>query len=262
MADFGYFFLLRWTWVVLLLGIGVSACDTPRSEREQEVRKTQNALSEAERVGGWQLLFDGSSLEGWRGYDYLEVDSIPEGWQVSDGTLHFDGTDEDDDFVALITRETFSNFELTLEWKISEEGDSGVFYRVSRDGDQEFHTGPEFQLTDGRDGHIAQLDSLVRAGACYEMFAPRTNAAREAGEWNSLRLVVEDSHVEHWLNGTRVLAYELGGSVWQERIALSAETGWPDWTQWPEFGTNESGFIGLQDHGDPVWFRNIKIREL
>lgn len=247
---------------VLFVTVGIAACGSSEPEQEREASAAPNMLTPAEQEEGWQLLFDGNSLDGWRGYDFFDVDSIPEGWQVSDGTLHFDGTNEDDDFVALITEEKFSDFELKLEWKISEEGDSGVFYRVSRDAVQEFHTGPEFQLTDGRSDYLAQLDSLVRAGACYEMFAPRTNAANEPGTWNSLRLVVEGSHVEHWLNGTKVLEYELGSSEWEDRIQLSTETGWPDWTQWPMFGTNENGFIGLQDHGDPAWFRNIKIQEL
>lgn len=239
----------------------VVACSSSEREQDSDNAAAPNVLTAAERTEGWQLLFDGTSLEGWRAYDF-EADSIPEGWRVTEGTLHFDGTNADDDFVALITKDTFSNFELTLDWKISREGDSGVLYRVVRGPAQEFHTGPEFQLTDGRPEYLAGLDSLRRAGACYEMFAPTVDAAGEPGTWNTLRLVVDGSRVEHWLNGTKVLDYEIGSPQWKERIQFSTETGWPDWTQYPKFGTTKTGHIALQDHGDEAWFRNIKVREL
>jgi hypothetical protein len=207
----------------------------------------QNQLSEDERAAGWQLLFDGQSLSGWRGYHEV---AVPDGWRVVDGTLHFaDGGGD------LVSEASYSDFELTLEWKISEGGNSGIFYLAALGSDRIYMSAPEMQVLDDarhRDGG----NPLTSAGANYGLHPAPRSVVHPAGEWNQVRIKVEDEHVEHWLNGQRIVDYRIGSEEWQALVAASK------FADWPEYGQARTGHIGLQDHGDPVWYRNIKIRRL
>lgn len=206
-----------------------------------------NTLTEAERAAGWRLLFDGETLDGWRGYHSVDR---PAGWTVEDGTLHFaDGQGD------LITVDQFSDFELSLQWKVSEGGNSGVFYLATTGTGVIYENAPEMQVLDDA-RHPDGGNPLTSAGANYGLHPAPRGVVKPAGEWNTAGVRVEDGKVEHWLNGQKIVEYELGSADWQERIANSKFAGWP------QYGQARTGHIGLQDHGDPVWFRDIKIRVL
>ena len=208
---------------------------------------SHNVLTEAERATGWRLLFDGVSASGWRGY---HSDALPAGWQVLDGALTrvAEATD-------IITREQFANFELTLEWKVAPGGNSGVMFRVTEEYDYGYKSGPEMQILDDA-RHPDNRSPLTSAGADYGLHAAPPGIVRPAGEWNAVRIVVSGSDVEYWLNGTRTVQYELGSPDWEALVKASK------FVQWPNFGRARTGHIALQDHGDWVAYRNIKIREM
>jgi hypothetical protein len=219
--------------------------EIPLEYHDQARRDVEhNTLTEAERRAGWRLLFDGRSLDHWRGYRRPQA---PGGWQAAGGALTRVGTAGD-----LITTETFDDFELAIDWKISHGGNSGIFYRATEEGHAPYETGPEFEIRD----NAFWLDDPYTSGANYGLHPPARDATRPVGYWNHARIVVRGDHVEHWLNGERVVAYELHSLDWQKRVEASK------YHQWPAYGRAERGHIGLQDHGDRVWFRNIKIRTL
>ncbi|MGI9625317.1 MAG: 3-keto-disaccharide hydrolase [Longimicrobiales bacterium] len=199
-------------------------------------------------LDGWRMLVDGS-LDQWRGYQQADV---PQGWEVDGQVLSFTpgGTGGD-----LITNEQFEDFEFSLEWKLSARGNSGIFYRVMEEGRYAYWTGPEMQVLDNAEHRDGQ-NPLTSAGANYGLQAPTEDVTRPIGEWNEARVVVRGSDVEHWLNGTKVVAYTLGTEEWK---AMVAET---KFAEWPDYGTAALGHLGLQDHGDPVSFRNIRVRLL
>lgn len=213
-----------------------------------------NSLTSAEQSEGWQLLFDGSSLADWKGF---KTDSISSKWQVDDNVIHFD-PDEPGDGGDIITRDVFSNFELAFDWKVGECGNSGVMYLVEEADEHEstWVTGPEYQILDDACFPDAENGANQLAGSAYDVYPVSEDVVRPAGEWNTARIVVNNGQVEHWLNGTRVVEFEMGSEDWDARLAESK------WTEYPAFGTVSEGHIALQDHGDPVWYRNIKIRRL
>lgn len=209
-----------------------------------------NHLTPEEEAAGWRLLFDGASLEGWRGY---RMDGVPAGWAARDGVLAF--TSGDGGGGDLITVDRFADFELALEWKVGPAGNSGVFFRVTEEERAPYWTGPEMQILDNS-GHRDGQNGKTSAGANYGLHAPAEDVARPAGEWNSARIVVRGAQVEHWLNGVQIVTYELWTPQWRAAVAATK------FGEWPGYGRAAEGHIGLQDHGDPVWFRNIKLREL
>jgi hypothetical protein len=220
-----------------------------QAAQEEPGEEDLNTLSDEEVAAGFYLLFDGETLDEWRGY---QMDRVPEGWRVEEGTIHFSPDLEGGD---IITRRQYDSFELRFEWKISEGGNSGVMFRVSEDTRNTYRSGPEMQVLDDA-RHPDGRDPKTSAGANYGLHAPSIAAARTPGEWNDVRIVVQDSHVEYWLNGTKVVEYELGSEAWK---ALVAETKFADW---PTYGSNPAGHIALQDHGDEVWYRNLRVRSL
>lgn len=215
---------------------------------------TANSLTSAEQQEGWQLLFDGTSLAGWKGF---KTDSISSKWLIDDNAIHF-YPDEPGSGGDIITRDVFQNFELSFEWKIGECGNSGVIYLVEEADEHEntWVTGPEYQILDDACHPDAENGDDRTAGSAYDVYPVTEDVVLPAGQWNESRIVVNDGRVEHWLNGTRVVEYELGNEDWDARIADSK------WTEYPNFGTVTEGHIALQDHGDPVWYRDIKIRRL
>ncbi len=194
----------------------------------------------------WVSLFDGETTAGWRGFKKAEV---PDGWQVVDGALTRVAQGGD-----LITEEEFESFILELEWRISAGGNSGIFFHVSEDHDATYFTGPEMQVLD--DAGLEGVSPETSAGSNYALHAPEGKTLAPTGEWNQVRMVVAGAHVEHWLNGTKVVEYELWSPEWKELVAASK------FAQWPRYGTNGRGHIALQDHGNEVAYRNIRIKRL
>lgn len=207
----------------------------------------QNTLTPEERAAGWRLLFDGQSLAAWRGYNQQ---TMPAGWQAVNGALTRVAEGGD-----IITREQFQDFELALEWKIAPGGNSGIMFRVQETPDPAYYTGPEIQILDTT-GLAEKPAPETATGSNYALHAPTADVAKPAGEWNAFRLVVRGNHVEQWLNGTRIVTYELGSADWQRRVAASK------FKDMPGYGKAARGYIALQDHGAEIAFRNIKIRVL
>ncbi len=206
-----------------------------------------NTLTPAERAAGWRLLFDGKTTTGWRGW---KMDTLPSGWQVVDGALTRVRRAAD-----IITTEKFKNFELSLEWKIAPNGNSGIFYRASEDDDAIYWSAPEMQVLDDA-GHPDGQSRLTAAGSDYGLYPSPAGVVHPAGQWNQVRLVVNGNHVEHWLNGVKVVEYELGSPDWEARVKASK------FAPHPHYGRNPEGYIGLQEHDYWVAYRNIKIRVL
>ena len=205
-----------------------------------------NQLSAEEEAAGWRLLFDGT-LDSWRGY---RREDAPGGWSAQDGTLAFTpGVDDG----SLITVDRFADFELALEWKLGAGGNSGVFYRATEAERAPYWTGPELQILDNA-GHPDGRNPETSAGSNYALHAPVEDVTRPVGEWNQVRIVIRGAQVEHWMNGVKVVEYEFWTDEWR---AMVAET---KFAEWPGYGMARAGHIGLQDHGNPVWYRNIKLR--
>jgi len=226
---------------------GIQSTDTIMAQTEM-----LNRLTDEEIEAGWKLLFNGYSTAGWRDYNMGE---IGEGWTVEDGNLVALGKGGDIGG-DVITEEEFGSFELALEWKISPEGNSGILYHVV-EGDYPavYATGPEYQIIDDL-GFPEPLEKWQTTGANYGMHAPQKTKIKPAGEWNNSRIIIENDHVEHWLNGVKVVEYTLWNDEWNKRVAEGK------WKDYPDYGRARKGHIGLQDHGSMIWFRNIKIRPL
>jgi hypothetical protein len=201
--------------------------------------------SDVTAEGEWRSLFDGRSLNAWRGF---HLDQAPAGWQIVDGAITRVGKAGD-----LITRDVFGDFELVLEWRVAAGGNSGIMYRVSEEAKETYHTSPEMQVLDDA-GHPDGRSRLTAAGAVYGLYAAPAGVVKPAGEWNAVRILARGPHVEHWLNGVKVAAYELGSADWRERVAASK------FSKWAGYGRAATGHIALQDHGDRVAYRNIRIR--
>jgi|GEM_PF-118752 len=223
----------------------VQALGSPDAEREP------TTLTEAEKEAGWVLLFDGLSCEGWRGY---QRDAFPErGWTIDAGCLAVVAGGGGGD---IVTTDQYGDFELHLEWKVSRGANSGIIYCVSEDEKASWQTGPEYQILDDL-GHGIDPQAHNSAGALYALYQPsRLKPSRAAGSWNKTRIVQHGRIVKHWLNGVKLLEADMNGPGWQERVARSK------FAAYGRFGRNRRGHIALQDHGNEVWFRNIKIREL
>ena len=234
-----------------LLAAGCSSPQDPATAATPPAQQTGLAESNAD---DWQVLFDGTteSLAGhWRGFKRQDV---PESWRVEDSTLTLDL--EAGEGGDLITKETYGSFELKLDWKIAEGGNSGIIYNVSEDYDRAWHSGPEMQILDN-ERHPDRKKPSHRAGANYDLQAPEPeDAVKPAGQWNATRIVVRGDQVEHWLNGEEVVAYTFGSDDWSEQLAASK------FARRPGYAQSAKGHIALQDHGNKVWFRDIEIRPL
>ena len=209
-----------------------------------------NTLTDKEKADGWKLLFDGQTTKGWHGYNQT---SVPEGWAVKDGALTRVAKTTD-----IVSDEEFENFDLQFDWKLAKNGNSGLFYHVveSPKYKEVYFTGPEYQLLDN-EGHPDGKNGPDRfSGANYALHAPSQNTVHTPGEWNQSRIVVNNGHVEHWLNGVKVVEYELWSNDWKTRVANSKFKAWPD------YGMAKAGRLALQEHGFEVAFRNIKIKPL
>jgi hypothetical protein len=213
--------------------------------------------SQAQNSGEeWIVLFNGENLDGWRRYG----ESAPgSNWIVEDGAivLDVDATTSSTTGGDLMTADQYENFELQLEWKISTGGNSGIFFGVQEIAGQRvaYETGIEMQILDD-DRHADGARRETSAGSCYALYPPTADVVRPVGEYNDVRIVVRDSHVEHWLNGVMIVEYTIGSADWTDRVAASK------FADWQHFARYRKGHIALQDHTDRVWFRNIRIRQL
>jgi len=230
------------------------SCATPRA-----LAGDINQLTEAEQKGGWHLLFDGKTTDGWKGYKRSDA---PGTWEVQDGTLFMNSSGKERDRGDLLFARQFSDFHLKLEWRISEGGNSGIFYRgVERPQlDVIYKSAPEMQVLDNDRHPDAKMGAGGNrtAGALYDLIPPRYQNVRPVGEWNQIEIRVENGYIQHHQNGKLILEYQLGTKRWRELVAVSKFPGLnPTWVDVPA-----RGFIGLQDHGDSVWYRSIKLKEL
>jgi hypothetical protein len=211
-----------------------------------------NKLTPEEAQAGWKLLFDGETTKGWRNY---KQDKISDGWQVVDGALTRAANGAGD----IITDDQYDAFELSLEYKISKGGNSGIMYHVTEEGATPWQTGPEIQVQDNKDGHDPQL-----AGWLYQLYQPEIDkatgkpidATKPAGEWNKLTILITPEKCVHTMNGVKYVEYVKGSKDWDQRVAKSK------FGKMERFGKPTKGYISLQDHGNEVAYRNIKIREV
>ncbi len=211
-----------------------------------------NTLSKKEKKAGWELLFNGKNLDGWK---FFQGGEVNRGWHVIEGILNNSGIGSDHGG-DIITTKKFDDFELYLEWKIGPEGNSGIFYRV-QEGDTKkiYETAPEYQLLDDN-GWPSKLKDSQYSGGNYAMHKPVGAEVKPLEQWNTTRIIVKGSKVQHFLNGKKVVEYELWSDDWKERKNNSK------WKNKPLYGMAKNGHIGLQDHGGLTQFKNIKIRKL
>ncbi len=215
-----------------------------------EIESVANLLTPGEREEGWRSLFDGTGTGAWRGFRRKGFPA--KGWVVRDGMLvHEAGAGGGD----LVTREVFGDFDLRLEWRVAKGGNSGIFYRVTEEAGAVWMTGPEMQVLDDA-GHGDGRNPLTSAGALYGLLPCAVPAVRPAGSWNRVRILLRGGKVEHWLNGRRVVSLDLGSPRFAALVAKSK------FRRFEGFGKAERGHLALQDHGDEVAFRGIKIRVL
>jgi WD40 repeat protein len=217
----------------------------------QEAGSPLNALTAREKAAGWKLLFDGRTTAGWRGYNR---ETVPDRWRVEDGALALrpGGAPHCD----LVTDDRYDDFELAFEWKVSAGANSGVLYRVADSDGPTYITGPEYQILDNA-GHPNGQKAETAAASCYGMYGPARDLTRPVGEWNHGRILVNGNQVEHWLNGEKVVAYELDSPDWRRRLQ-----GGRNFKNMPSYGKVPKGRIALQDQGLGVAYRNLKLRPL
>ncbi|HEX8851503.1 MAG TPA: DUF1080 domain-containing protein [Gemmatimonadaceae bacterium] len=196
----------------------------------------------------WRSLIEQSSAPAWRGY---KSDSLPKGWSVKDGVLSKSASVED-----LVSRDQFGDFELSLDWMLSRGGNAGIFYRATEEYDKVYWSGPEYQLLDDAN-HPDGKSRLTSAGAAYGIYPSPAGIVKPAGQWNTTRIVVRGNHVEHWLNGQKVVEYDLASPDWEAKVKASKFSAYPD------YGRAKQGHIAIQgDHDGTLSIRNAKIREL
>jgi hypothetical protein len=230
--------------LLTLAGIAtaLAACTMSKKEEAKTADTAQAVASE------WRSLFDGKTTNGWRNF---RKSTISPGWKVIDGSL----VRADSAAGDIITNDKFRNFELEVDWKVHPKGNSGIFYRATEEADTIWKAAPEMQVLDDA-GHENGKDPMTSAGSNYGLYPAPRGVVHAANEWNHARIIVNGNHVEHWLNGTKMLEYELGSPDWKARVAKAK------FHEWPLYGTATEGHIGLQDHGDYVEYRNIRIKVL
>jgi hypothetical protein len=212
-----------------------------------------NKLTDTEKKEGWKLLFDGKTTNGWRPYQNKKANS----WSAENGTLHCKGSAANYGAISadLVTKDEYENFDLSVDWKMSPKGNSGILYMVKEDTDASYRSGPEYQIIDDKN-FPERLEDWQKTGADYAMYPAPTAEPNPIGEWNHSRIVVNKNHVEHWLNGKKIVEYELYSDDWKNRKMAGK------WKDAPGYGLTKKGHITFQDHGSEAWFKNIKIKEL
>jgi hypothetical protein len=215
--------------------------------------QAQNKLTAAETKAGWKLLFDGTSTKGWKVFNGKSDGTA---WKVADGTLYLDAS-TNEGRGDLITAGEYENYEFSYDWKIAANGNSGLLFNVVEDPKYSavYVTGPEMQVLDN-DGHPDAKIHKHRAGDLYDLIACSEETVKPAGEWNEARIISNKGKYEFWLNGKKLVTFTMHDAAWDAMVAASKFKSMPD------FGKAKKGHFALQDHGDQVWFRNVKIKEL
>jgi len=237
--------------IILLALITITACKNKKTKSVATAKKTENII---QKDTTWQVLFDGSNFDNWRGYN---SDSMYPEWTIVDSAMVY--TPDKYGGKNIITKKEYTDFILSLDWKISEGGNSGIFWSVFEDPKykEAYQTGPEIQVLDNVK-HEDGKTPTHRAGALYDMIAPSKDVVKPAGEWNTC--VIKIDHKNNigvvTLNGTEIENFPVQGPKWDAMVAKSK------FATWEGFGKHKTGHIGLQDHGNKVWYRNIKIKEL
>ena len=244
---------MKKTCLAVMLAIAFAGC-TETSEK-----KTEPMTDEKKADDGWVSLFDGKTLNGWHNYGKT---TVGEAWKVADGTLYLDTTKKEGWQTAaggdIVSAEEYENFDLKLEWKIATAGNSGIIFYVHEDTAKYkyvWQTGPEMQVLDN-DLHADGKIPKHRAGDLYDLIACKTETVKQPGEWNEVEIISKDGKLGFFLNGTNVVSTMLWNDEWKALLAGSK------FKEWPDFGTYKKGHIALQDHGNTVWYRNIKIKRL
>ena len=247
---------------ILVFAIVASLISCNNNSSEEKENKSEmttispNMLTEDEQKDGWQLLFDGTSTKGWHNYG---GSSVGYAWTIADSSLHFDGSLKKDTLGQdIVTDDEFENFDLKLEWKIDTNGNSGIMFYVNEDTSKysrSYHTGPEMQVLDNN-GHPDAKIPKHRAGDLYDLISCSKETVKPALQWNQVEIKSVNGKLDFWLNGENVVSTQLWDDNWKKMVANSK------FKQWPDFGTFKKGKICLQDHGNKVWFRNIKIKKL
>jgi hypothetical protein len=212
------------------------------------MHSTPNTLTAAEKAAGWTLLFDGTSMKGWHLY---QKPGQTTGWEAKDGMLVKTATTGD-----LMSDRQFGSFEMVLEWKIESKGNSGIFFWATEGTEVVYQNAPEIQVLDNI-GHRDGLSPLTSAGALYGLAPASPDLVKPLGEWNQVRVLVTGAIVETWFNGTKI-----ADQVDFDSRAFKAQVAKTKFAQWPTYGLARKGSIGLQEHGNMIWYRNIKIREI
>lgn len=261
--------------LLFVLAAGLLACGTDPAPTTSTEPASAPPETETAADDDWIILFDGTSTEGWRGYN---AETLPPGWVIKDGELTFDDGAKTSDAEyeggkdIIYAAEEFDNFELYLEWKIPPGGNSGIFYHVKEGYGGPPEVAPEYQMIDDENytkyhdicgynkslGYDCNLQDWQSTGADYAMFSgdQEGRILRPAGEWNSSRIIFTPEKAEYWLNGKLVVDFEPWGEEWEARKNSGK------WDNAPDYGKFKTGYIGLQDHDSPLWFRNIKIKRL
>lgn len=245
--------------IILSAVLAIFSCKNETTETKTEAVKEEAKVVTGkmeETTSEWVTLFDGTSMDQWRGYGSEAMHSE---WAIVDGAMAF--TPGEEGGKNIITKDTYENFVLSLEWKISEAGNSGIFWGVHESPDfrEAYETGPEIQvLDDAKHPDANRGGKTHRAGALYDMIAPMDNIAKPAGEWNAV--ILEVNHKTNLgkvtMNGTEMYTFPAHGAEWDAMVATSK------FADWKGFGKYQNGHIGLQDHSDKVWYRNIKIKRI
>ena len=244
---------------IILLGCSIlliTACKNEKKETEEYDVNESKEMASAEPKDEWEPIFNGEDLSGWKAYNQ---DSISDQWKVENGAIAF-VPDDKEGSENLISKDTYENFELSIEWKISEAGNSGIMWGVQEMDkyNEPYYTGPEIQVLDNEKHPDAKNGLNRTAGALYDMVPPSEDVTKPVGEWNKEIIHIDHKENKGWveLNGVKVTEFPVNGEEWKNMVSKSK------FSDWEDFGAKRSGHIALQDHGNKVWFRNIKIKEL
>jgi len=231
--------------------MAVAAC-TPMGSNPPAASSTSSSATtvatSTQGPGPWRALFDGTNTDAWRGY---KSQTMPAGWHIQDGILTKSGPVED-----IVTKDQYGNFELAWDWKLSPGGNAGVFYRGTEEYDHIYWSAPEYQLLDDA-GHPDGKSRLTSAGADYALYPSPAGVVKPANEWNSSMIVANGNVVQHWLNGQKLLEYDIGSADWAAKVKASK------FVAYPNYGRASKGYIAIQgDHDGTLSIRNVRIREL
>lgn len=240
---------------LLLLTFASLSCSGTTNSTNAAVDSAAAGNGHAVKVGASESLFDGKTLKGWHGYNKTgEVKN----WTIIDGALVCLGASAEHAGGDLVSDGEYENFELSWDWKIDKGGNSGVMYHVTEDPKYKapYETGPEYQMIDDA-GYPGKLEEWQKTGSSYAMYIPNDKKVlKPVGEWNSSKIIFNNGHVEHWLNGEKIIEFQTGDADWQKRKAEGK------WKNTPDYGKVKKGRIALQDHGNKAYFKNITIKTL